>query len=171
MSDEVEDARAAAMLGRLKEPEKAFGPFRYLTVGDFVENVVFPVYQRQVEDVYDRVWCPSWWMHQEAVSRFTAVWFVWEQAKWDETGAMSAFWLNHLDPHMKVLFDPQGPFKYCSVRAGHKDTLKPLAFEVAPRILYDPNGPRVQNPVDNQVDPDSEESGPTLAPAERDAQS
>ncbi|WP_280468147.1 DUF4913 domain-containing protein [Nocardia cyriacigeorgica] len=98
----------------------------YSGVVDFVENYLSVVYRRQVSDLSDTVWCPEWWQHAEAVARLDALWRAWEHFRQDPATGISVWFLDHADKHMAKLFDPKGPFKYCSVRNGHKDMLVPL---------------------------------------------
>ncbi|WP_280263502.1 DUF4913 domain-containing protein [Nocardia wallacei] len=101
----------------------------YSNVVEFVENYLSLVYRRQVTDLTDTVWCPEWWKHAEAAMRLEALWRAWEYLRQDGKTGMSVWFLDHADPHMGKLFDPRGPFKYCSVRNGHKDMLNPLPLK------------------------------------------
>ncbi|MFD3593656.1 DUF4913 domain-containing protein [Nocardia sp. NPDC058640] len=92
----------------------------------FVKEYLSKVYSRQVTDISDTVWCPEWWRHTEAVIRLDAVWQTWEHFRLQGGPGISVWFLNHADRHMAMLFDPRGPFKYCSVRNGHKEMLDPL---------------------------------------------
>ncbi|SLJ83209.1 Uncharacterised protein [Mycobacteroides abscessus subsp. abscessus] len=42
---------------------------------------------------------------------------------------------------MTKLFDPRGPFKYCSVRNGHKDMLNPLPLKSPVQGQFDQPAP------------------------------
>lgn len=108
----------------------------YHDVGEFVHNYLTGLYQRQVTDINDTVWCPEWWRHKEAVARLEAVWRAFEFYRQDPTTGMSIWLLNHADKHMAVLFDPKGPFKYCSVRHGHKEMLTRLPVATYPEGLF-----------------------------------
>jgi hypothetical protein len=48
----------------------------------------------------------------------------------------SVWFLDRADQHMAVLLDPKGPFKYCSVRHGHKDMLVPLPLTAPPDGMF-----------------------------------
>ncbi|WP_234391494.1 DUF4913 domain-containing protein, partial [Nocardia suismassiliense] len=86
---------------------------------------------RRVEDNYNQaVWCPRWREHPEAVLRLTALWKAREHLRTRGAVGMSAWWLDHVGPHMRRLLDPNGPFKYCSIRNGHKDLLAPLPVDL-----------------------------------------
>ncbi|WP_431954337.1 DUF4913 domain-containing protein [Nocardia lijiangensis] len=101
----------------------------YTNVVEFVENYLSLVYRRQVTDISETVWCPEWWKHAEAVARLDALWRAWEHYRLEPSTGLSIWFLDHADPHMTKLFDPRGPFKYCSVRNGHKDMLNPLPLK------------------------------------------
>ncbi|MEU4315377.1 DUF4913 domain-containing protein [Nocardia sp. NPDC024068] len=108
----------------------------YDNVGEFVQKYLISVYRRQVSDLSDTVWCPEWWKHPEAFARLDALWRAWEHYRQDGATGMSVWFLDHADKHMKVLLDPKGPFKYCSVRNGHKDMLIPLPVGEPPEGLF-----------------------------------
>lgn len=101
----------------------------------FVADYLAHVYARQVIDIQAVVWCPQWWRHPEAVARLAALHARYELARHDGPAAMSDWWLLHADPHMNRLLDPSGPFKYCSLRNGHNDHIKPLPVTPAPDHL------------------------------------
>ncbi|WP_405177157.1 DUF4913 domain-containing protein [Nocardia sp. NBC_01377] len=108
---------------------------KFATVNSFVEEYLVGIYQRQVTDTSDTVWCDQWWRHGEAAARLTAVWRAWERWHRDERGGLSYWLVQHADRHMKQLFDPRGPFKYCSVRNGHRGVLGPLPTEAPPNAV------------------------------------
>jgi len=109
----------------------------YGTVVEFVENYLSVVYRRQVTDISETVWCPEWFRHAEAAVRLEALWRAWEHLRMDPATGMSVWLLDHADPHMAKLFDPRGPFKYCSVRNGHKDMLNPLPLRSPARGQFE----------------------------------
>jgi hypothetical protein len=112
-------------------------PMIYTNVVEFVENYLSLVYRRQVTDISETVWCPEWWKHAEAVARLDALWRAWEHYRNQPSTGLSVWFLDHADPHMTKLFDPRGPFKYCSVRNGHKDMLSPLPLKSPDRGMFD----------------------------------
>lgn len=120
----------------------------YSGVVEFVENYLSVVYRRQVTDVSDAVWCSDWWKHTEAIVRLEALWRAWEHLRHDGAIGLSTWFLEHADPHMKILLDPKGPFQYCSVRGGHKDLLNALPLTAPPQGMF-------SNPTDC-VDPEPE---------------
>ena len=50
------------------------------TLAEWIEQWLFPVYRRSVRG-HDRVWCPQWWRHAEAVARLDALWRAWEHLR------------------------------------------------------------------------------------------
>ncbi|MGW4247051.1 DUF4913 domain-containing protein [Nocardia sp. NPDC004722] len=114
-----------------RKPPAVFG-----SVVEFVENYLSLVYRRETGNGR-RVWCPRWWAHSEAVARLDAMWRTWEHYRLDGNAGLSVWFLDHADPHMAVLFDPNGPFQYCSVASGHSDELLPLRLIEAPPGLFE----------------------------------
>jgi hypothetical protein len=81
----------------------------------------------------NRHWCPEWWRHPEAVSRFSALYEAYQQAVGEQT--MSAWWTQHWDTHARVLFSQHGPFKDCQRRHSfheRSDTYIPRLETVSP---------------------------------------
>ena len=58
-------------------------------------------------------WCPQWWKHPEAVVRFEGLWRSWEKLRQDPATGISVWLKDHLDHHMAVLLDPNGPLHGC----------------------------------------------------------
>ncbi|GGK39696.1 DUF4913 domain-containing protein [Nocardia camponoti] len=112
----------------------------YPNVVEFVVHYLSRVFRRQVTDVSDTVWCPEWQRHPEALIRLDALWQSWEHYRLQGGVGISIWFLQHADPHMAKLFDPSGPFKYCSVRNGHKEMLASLQVdEPDPKAITDPS--------------------------------
>lgn len=91
-------------------------------------------YRREVFDSRERVWCPDWWRHPEAVVRLEAMWRTLEPARIVEHGDGISAWLrDHADVHMAQLMHPAGPFRGCTARGGHSsDPLPPLPVNDPP---------------------------------------
>jgi hypothetical protein len=111
----------------------------YGSVEDFVREQLAPMYRRAL-DGHQRTWCPEWWRHAEAISRLEALWRAWEHLRLDPATGMSVWFRDHADHHMAVLFDPEGPFKRCSVEKGHGAgrALEPLPLVEPPEGLFAP---------------------------------
>ena len=102
----------------------------YPDVQQFVEGWLLPVYRRSVRG-HDRVWCPCWWEHAEALSRLVALWRAWELLRLDAGTGMSVWWRDHADHHLTILLSADGPFKGCE--DGHSDRrLEQLPHEQPP---------------------------------------
>ncbi|WP_254593054.1 DUF4913 domain-containing protein [Prescottella equi] len=58
-------------------------------------------------------WDAQWWQHSEVVARLTALWWAFEGARLrssEDRAAMSGWWVDHCEPHLKVLLDGEsGP--------------------------------------------------------------
>lgn len=93
----------------------------YPTVGAWVTDWLAPTIRRPTSG---RCWCPSWWAHPEAVWRLSALWQAWETLMAEGDTGPSSWWLQHADPHFRVLLATSGPFAAC--RSGHSDDLAPL---------------------------------------------
>lgn len=73
-------------------------------------------------------WCPLWWEHPEAVFRFEALHRAWSELAPEPGVAMSLWIRDHLDPCLRELFHPLGPFADCS----HNERLRALNPDHAP---------------------------------------
>jgi hypothetical protein len=71
------------------------------------------------------LWCPKWWAHTEAVTRFDSLWRAWESARLEGGAAMSFWWVMHFDPHWSVMTSDRGPFAACKDRT-HEEGAKRL---------------------------------------------
>lgn len=83
-------------------------------VGDFLASTLWIDLTGQ-----SRIWCPQWWRHPGAIMRLDALHRAFEELRQDPGTGMSAWILQHADPHMAALTDPQGLFKGCSIDGGH----------------------------------------------------
>jgi len=104
---------------------------RYPDVEAFVTEWLVDAYRRGL-DGRGRTWCPQWWQHVEALSRIEAMWRAFEYLRQEPALGMSTWWQEHADPHMAVLLDPEGPFRYCDPEKGHSARIPPLPVEKAP---------------------------------------
>ncbi|MBQ1053502.1 DUF4913 domain-containing protein [Micromonospora sp. C32] len=89
-------------------------PPLYSTVEEWVNVYLLPTFPRPVGEVGMSRWhwCEQWWRHDEAVTRLTALWYGWEQARLQMTGMLS--WLRELDHHLPILYGDDGPFRNCA---------------------------------------------------------
>ena len=89
-------------------------PPLYSTVEEWVTKYLLPTFPRPVGEVglTRWHWCEQWWRHDEAVTRLTALWYGWEQARLQMTGMLP--WLRELDHQLPILFGDDGPFRNCA---------------------------------------------------------
>lgn len=100
----------------------------------WVNDHLSPIVQRRLGN--GLTWCPRWWAHAEAISRLTTLWRAWEKTRLEGPIAMSGWWLEHVDPHLRVLLSAtEGPFAACGPD-GHVD-LPPLPSEPAPEGYWE----------------------------------
>ncbi|USI92900.1 DUF4913 domain-containing protein [Rhodococcus pyridinivorans] len=87
------------------EPEKKQPKFK--NVIEFVEGFFIPVIRRRISDNDGGLsWDPRWWAYPEVVARLTALHQAWEEARTsDSMSAMSSWWIQHLEPHLRVILD------------------------------------------------------------------
>ncbi|MGB6245191.1 DUF4913 domain-containing protein [Gordonia sp. (in: high G+C Gram-positive bacteria)] len=126
-----EVVRSAAGEQSVAEAEEPPAP-EFNSVYEFVEDHLSILYERKWRHAGNqRVWCPQWWAHPEAVSRLESVWRAFESLRLDPTLGMSVWWRDHVDPHMTVLSDPDGPFTGCSAEC-HDPASEPIPIELMP---------------------------------------
>ncbi|WP_063711405.1 DUF4913 domain-containing protein [Nocardia asiatica] len=109
----------------------------YPSLGMFLRDFLTNVYRREVNDNPECVWCPEPWKHPEAMVRLTVIWRTYElllHTRGEE--GVSAWMLDHADPHMAKLFAYDGPFKCCNPRKGHTERLNPLPTAPIPDELF-----------------------------------
>ncbi|MEW2385737.1 DUF4913 domain-containing protein [Micromonospora sp. NPDC047707] len=90
-------------------------PPLYSTVEQWVTKYLLPTFPRPVGEVglTRWHWCEQWWRHDEAVTRLTALWYGWEQARLAMSGMLP--WLRELDHQLPILCGDDGPFRNCVV--------------------------------------------------------
>ncbi len=91
----------------------------YSNAVEFFVELFAQSYVREVNEGAAFAWCPEWYKHPEALIRMEAIWRAWEHLRLEPALGISTWWLNHADPHMRVLTDKEGPFKKCAYD-GHK---------------------------------------------------
>lgn len=101
---------------------------------EWVEGVLVPGYL--AEPSADARWCHLWWEHPVAVARLHAAWLAWQEltdpATCGYTGP-SVWHRDHLDPAVRELRAPTGPFAGCTKgehQIGHRmPSLVPSAWK------------------------------------------
>ncbi|AEF43113.1 DUF4913 domain-containing protein [Hoyosella subflava] len=92
--------------------EREFVP-QFPTVVDWVHGYFLKLIRRKIVDGAGSglSWDARWWHYPEVVARLTALHQAWEAARAsDDMTAMSSWWINHLEPHLRVILDPEtGP--------------------------------------------------------------
>ncbi|WP_349627309.1 DUF4913 domain-containing protein [Arthrobacter sp. C9C5] len=96
----------------------------YSNAVEFFADLMAQSYVREVNEGATFAWCPEWYKHPEALIRMEALWRAWEHLRLEPALGVSTWWLNHADPHMRVLMDKEGPFKKCAYD-GHKTSRGP----------------------------------------------
>jgi hypothetical protein len=118
---------------RRDEVDAARTELYYGNVNDFVTDRFVYLYPLP-GPASDRVWCPEWFRHAQALSRLDSIWRAWEHLRFDSALGMSNWWLHHVDPHMRALTDPvDGPLAFC--RNGHESG-PPLPLVKPPAGLF-----------------------------------
>ncbi|MEU7753688.1 DUF4913 domain-containing protein [Micromonospora sp. NPDC049171] len=118
----AEVARLAAQVAGLQQAQAERAPARdgddqpslYSTVEQWVATYLLPTFPRPAGEVGMTRWhwCEQWWRHDEAVTRLTALWYGWEQARLQLTGMLP--WLRELDHQLPILYGDDGPFRNCA---------------------------------------------------------
>jgi hypothetical protein len=71
-------------------------------------------------------WCRQWWEHDDALTRFQALYLAFDELSQDESATwLSVYLRDHLDPHLATLTSPYGPFYTCHPDR-HSDAFHPL---------------------------------------------
>ena len=147
-SERIEQLAVAAadrQLAELADPPCLY----YLTLKEWVGEWLFPVYRRSVLG-HDRIWCPQWWRHAEAVARLESLWRAWEHLRQDPATGLSVWFRDHADHHMTILLDADGPFKGCDSR--HSDhPLDQLPHDPPPVGMFEPEEPANEPAADRRA--------------------
>ena len=80
---------------------------KFANVVEFVQGYFLPVIRRRISDNDGGLsWDSRWWAYPEVVARVTALHYAWEEARASKSAsAMSAWWVQHLEPHLRVILD------------------------------------------------------------------
>ncbi|NGP05752.1 DUF4913 domain-containing protein [Rhodococcus sp. 14C212] len=105
--EDVEDDLEPADEFEDDTPEKARSEPKFANVVEFVQGFFLPVIRRRISDNDGGLsWDPRWWAYPEVVARLTALHQAWEEARVsDSASAMSSWWIQHLEPHLRVILD------------------------------------------------------------------
>lgn len=104
---------AAARLEAAREAERPGGPLvtEFASLDAFVDGYVLPNWRHRPSQGN---WCATWWQHGEAIARLEAVWEAFEVMRLEPAPALSTWWRDHLDVHMRALTSVDGTFAGCS---------------------------------------------------------
>jgi hypothetical protein len=86
-----------------------FAP-RFSNLESWVNEFFVLTFGRTGEQTF---WCSQWWAHPEAVLRLDALWRTWEAAALDPVHGTAVWIRDYLDPGLRVLLGPDGPFVGC----------------------------------------------------------
>jgi len=125
---DVDEAPTPATQAAGDVPQLVFG-----SVDEFFREKLRYYYARGVGPQGAHRWSARWWEVPEAVSRLDALWRAWEALRLEPTFGMSVWWRDHADHHMRILMDPDGPFKASKDRS---DPGGPLPYEPPPQGMF-----------------------------------
>jgi hypothetical protein len=100
-------------------PEPVYG-----TVEEFVTERFVPMFRRPLGG--DLRWCAQWWLHAEAISRLTALWYAWETLRLEPGTGMAVWYRDHLDHQLPILMGARGPFAKCTEDEHNEPEQMPL---------------------------------------------
>ena len=93
------------------EPGEPVEPL-YGSLLEFVTEAFTPVYCRVPSPTLR--WCASWWDHAEAIYRLEALWRSWELYRLEPRLGIASWLRDFLDPQLRELTSPTGPFASCT---------------------------------------------------------
>ena len=130
--DEFEDVGTGEEDGELAEIEPMYPSFEAWVEGWFTQVIRRKMGPGGGES--GLAWDARWWLYPEVAGRFKALWYAWEEARAsDKASAMSNWWIHHLEPHVRVIFDSDsGPMSHAK-RDG--------SFSGWPALPYEPMPP------------------------------
>jgi hypothetical protein len=131
------DEWAAETSDQVEEPDKPPPKMLYANLAEFVECELAPMYQRPIDDDgRNPTWCPDWWKHREAQLRLDVLWRAFEHLRLDGKLGLSTWLRDHVDHHMPILLDTNGPLHGCNIERGHSDRLAGLICNPPPPHLF-----------------------------------
>ncbi|SDZ48644.1 protein of unknown function [Herbiconiux ginsengi] len=135
MGDSYDELDAADFDALDVVPSSAPPSLVFGSVDEFVREKLIQQYRRVVGPPgrAHRRWAAEWWRYPEAVSRLEALWRSWEHLRLDGATGSSIWWRDHLDPHMAVLMDVDGPFAEAK---DQNDPGEPLPYAHPPTGMF-----------------------------------
>lgn len=98
---------------------------KFAHVDDWVNKYLIRIVRRRLNEQPGKglSWDSRWWLYPEVVARMMALHDAWEEASAAGGGAMSRWWVNDLEPHLRVILDGDtGPMSHASMNqdfSGH----------------------------------------------------
>lgn len=96
----------------------------------WVHNTVTAMIARPLRG--ELTWCPLWWEHPEAVFRLEALRRAWTEFSVEPGAAMSIWIRDHLDPCLRELLTPLGPFADCRQHERHRGASEHIPLPTLP---------------------------------------
>ncbi|NMD64259.1 UNVERIFIED_ORG: uncharacterized protein DUF4913 [Nocardia globerula] len=112
----------------------------YADVFGWVDGFFAQVIRRRInpEAGEGLAWDQRWWLYPEVVGRLTALHYAWEEARASEKlSAMSSWWIHHLEPHIRVIFDGQDGPMALAKDDGSWSGFPQMKAEAVPPLLRD----------------------------------
>lgn len=109
----AEEVLAAARLEAERGADRPGAPVvtEFASLDAFVEDYLLPNWRHRPSQGH---WCATWWQHSEAIARLEAVWEAFEVMRREPAPAMSTWWRDHLEVHMRSLIAEDGTFAGCT---------------------------------------------------------
>lgn len=107
----------------------------YGSADEWVRKFLLPTYRRRVTakgQSGGSRWAAEWWNSVEAMLRLESQWRMWEEAR-KNPADLSAWMINHLDVHMRVLLAVDGPF---ATSTDENRPGEPLPYEPPPAGMF-----------------------------------
>lgn len=104
---------SAARLEAARMEERPGTPIvtEFASLDAFIEGYVLPNWRHRPSQ---GKWCAVWWQHSEAIARLEAVWEAFEVMRLEPAPALSTWWRDHLEVHMRSLTVEDGTFAGCT---------------------------------------------------------
>lgn len=122
----------------------------YANVFGWVDGFFAQVIRRRInpEAGQGLSWDERWWLYPEVVGRLTSLHYAWEEARADDKpSAMSSWWIHHLEPHIRIIFDGQtGPMALAKPDA---------SWSGFPALGSEPVPPELRDIILGEPEPDS----------------
>jgi hypothetical protein len=135
IDDRVDQLEAAVevletLVGRLLPEANTEGPDYAGNHHGWVDDWLLPRLERPLTTGGGAgvCWCPCWRDHPEADTRLQALHDAWSEARVGTASAMASWWIEKLDPTLRIILAPDGPFARC--REQHR-RLPALTSELA----------------------------------------